>query len=86
MFNLLDTKNKSLIANFQGIPKNDLTWQEVFDMNLNISFAKFPRICPNCGLFMKEYKSAYEKIENSGQYMVRGIFCPSGDFTYLDCA
>lgn len=73
-------------SNFSGIPKPDLTWKEVFDMNLAQYFGENPKFCPECGSKLIQYKSSWEKIENSGQYMVVGIYCPSGDFTFLDCA
>jgi hypothetical protein len=73
-------------GNFQGIPKKNLTWQEVYDMNLKIHLAEFPEICPVCGKKLRKYKSDYEKIEGGGQYMVQGIYCKEGHFTYLENA
>jgi hypothetical protein len=83
---LLKTQDEMLVGNFQGVPKKNFTWQEVFNMNLRISFAEFPKVCPVCGKKLCKYESDYEKIENAGQHMVQGIYCKSGDFTYLECA
>jgi hypothetical protein len=73
-------------GNFQGVPKKNLTWQEVYNMNLRIHLSEFPTNCPVCGKKLREYKSDYEKIENGGQYMVQGIYCKNGHFTYLENA
>lgn len=82
---LINTIDEKLKPNFTGIPKPGLTWEEVSSMNLDISLSKFPDKCPVCNKKLIEYKSDYQKIEGSGQFMVIGIYCPKGHFTFLEC-
>jgi hypothetical protein len=79
-------KYSAVTGNFQGVPKENLTWQEVYDMNLKIYLAELPEICPVCKKKLHNYESNYEKIEGGGQYMVQGIYCKEGHFTYLEIA
>lgn len=83
---MLPNNYKTVKPNYEGVPPENLTWKEVFNMNLPYSTGRDPKKCPACNSDMKKYKSAYEKIENSGQYMVQGVYCPEGHFTYLECA
>jgi len=83
---LLKTLGDPLKPNFNGVPKEGLTWEEVFNMKLEPSFSSWPEKCPMCRETMIEYYSDWLNIESTGQYMVRGTYCSNGHFTFLDCA
>ena len=79
-------------ANWDGIPKPNLTWKEVFG-NIKSSIVPFTleiplTHCPTCGSKLLDYRSAFTIHEEGtkGQYDVSGEYCKNGCYTYMSCA
>lgn len=76
--------------NWNGVPKQNLTWKEVSSKTLcsimPMALDIEPNFCPLCQMPLKKYKSDWWKIEDSGQFMVTGVFCEKGHYTHLDWA
>ncbi len=80
--------------NWDGVPKPDLTWDEVSRKTQYITplipgtQEIMPEFCPECGVVLRRYQSAWEDMDpdNGGQYMVSGCYCPIGHWTHLDWA
>ena len=79
-------------ANWVGIPKPDLTHEEVWtgikSTITPMTIETMLSHCPVCGDELVKYRSAYEVHEegSAGQYDVCGEYCAKGHYTHLDCA
>ncbi len=76
--------------NWHGIPVAGLTWDEVSKLTMSsiepMTFTRCPTHCPICAQLLVKYQSDYQRIEQSGQFMVWGVYCPEGHWTHLDWA
>jgi len=78
--------------NWFGVPEPGLTWDEVSEKSQEISpiipmtLPKVPEFCPICKKRLLDYRSDWQKIEDSGQYMVIGNYCSDGHWTHLEWA
>ena len=80
--------------NYPGVPPEHITWEDagkyVFASITPMTSWEVPTHCPKCGKELLEHKSAYTEYQMDGksfwQYDVRGVYCPDGHYTNLDCA
>jgi hypothetical protein len=61
----------------KGWPPINLTWDDATTKYNSSAWAP-PKFCPLCGAKSTEMVSDWWDIEDSGQYMVRTVYCSEG--------